>query len=123
MPRQRDNNNQEGLADSAVEESIEFPGVYGNGAKIRYPCVQVIEHSGRHMCVSIQMKGFVLKDEGGLVLEGFVVIGSPFDQSPIEGVVVEVVVVVGFVMKWPLPLNSQFVIFCGCGTKFTGQPK
>jgi hypothetical protein len=31
---------------------------------------------------------------------------------------VEVVVVVGFVVKWQLPLDSQFVSFCGRGTKF-----
>jgi hypothetical protein len=51
------------------------------------------------------------------VLEGFVVVGPPLDQSLIEVVVVEVVVVVVFVVKWLLPLDSQFVIFCGRGTK------
>jgi hypothetical protein len=56
-------------------------------------------------------------------LEGFVVVGSPLCPSLIEGVVVEVVVVVGFVVKWPLPLDSQFVIFCCRVQNSTGQPK
>jgi hypothetical protein len=59
----------------------------------------------------------------GLVLEGFVVVGSPFYWSLIEGVVVEVVVVVGYVVKWSLPLDSQFVISVAVVQNSTGQPK